>query len=109
MFNSGSFLGIALVSQVVSGLLLVLYYNTGDSYGTVVFIVIEVHGGWLVKLFHRNNARVIFLTLYLHLYKNLHYFSYRLTGTWSTGVLMMVLIIGAAFSGYVLVGSQISY
>jgi len=26
-------------------LLLVLYYNTGDSYGTVVFIVIEVHGG----------------------------------------------------------------
>jgi len=45
MFNSGSFLGIALVSQVVSGLLLVLYYNTGDSYGTVVFIVIEAHGG----------------------------------------------------------------
>jgi len=45
IFNSGSFLGIALVSQVVSGLLLVLYYNTGDSYGTVVFIVIEVHGG----------------------------------------------------------------
>jgi ubiquinol-cytochrome c reductase cytochrome b/c1 subunit len=77
-FNGGSFLGLALCLQVGRGVLLVLNYSPSDSYNTVIFIVNETKGGWLLKLFHRNNARVIFFTLYLHLYKNIFYCSYRL-------------------------------
>ena len=45
MFNLGSFLGITLVSQVVSGFLLVLNYNTLQRYERVSYIVREVHLG----------------------------------------------------------------
>lgn len=36
-------------------------------------------------------------------------FSYRLRGVWYTGLLINVFIMGAAFSGYVLVGSQMRF
>lgn len=108
-YNLGSFLGISLVIQVVSGLFLLLNYNRLERYSRIIYIVIEVNYGWFFKIFHSNNARIIFLNLYLHLYKNIIIFSYRLHKTWNTGLLIIVLIIGAGFSGYVLVGSQISF
>jgi len=61
------------------------------------------------KSLHRNNARLIFLIMYAHLNKNLAIFSYRIKGAWFSGLVMMLLVIGAAFSGYVLVGSQIRF
>lgn len=61
-----------------------------------------------MKLFHSNNASFIFLLLYLHLYKGIAYFSYRLSKVWFSGLIIMLLIMGAGFSGYVLVGSQMS-
>nr|QJQ35670.1 cytochrome b [Acrobeloides varius] len=108
-YNLGSFLGISLVMQVISGLFLLLNYNSLESYSSIMYIVIEVNYGWFFKIFHSNNASIIFLNLYLHLYKNIMMFSYRLHKTWNTGLLMMILIMGAGFSGYVLVGSQMSF
>ena len=108
-FNLGSFLGIAILGQVIRGLLLVLNYRTSNRFNSVMFIVNETNSGWLIKLFHSNNARVIFLALYLHLYKNMLFFRYRLTSVWNSGVVMILLLMGAGFSGYVLVGSQMRY
>lgn len=62
-----------------------------------------------MKLFHRNNASFIFVLLYLHLYKNMAVYGYRLVGVWSVGLLIMLCIMGAAFTGYVLVASQIRF
>jgi len=107
-FNLGSILGIALVFQIISGLLLLLNYNSLERYERIIFITIEVNYGWLIKLFHRNNARFIFLCLYLHLFKALSFNRWRLTYVWYSGLIIIIIIIGAAFSGYVLVGSQIS-
>jgi len=64
--------------QIISGLLLLLYYTRSDSYNSVIFIWLEVNYGWLIKTFHSNNARVVFVVLYLHLFKNLRMASYRL-------------------------------
>ena len=52
---------------------------------------------------------MIFILLYLHLYKNLAVSGYRLRGAWNSGITMMLIIIGAAFTGYVLVGSQMRF
>lgn len=106
-FNLGSFLGISLVLQVLSGVFLILYYNSLERYERIIFIVMEVNYGWFMKIFHSNNASLVFALLYLHLFKNLGFFSYRLTLTWISGLIIIVLIIGAGFRGYVLVGSQI--
>lgn len=86
-----------------------LNYNTLERYEAIQFIIYEVNLGWLFKIVHSNNASVIFLLLYMHLYKNLSVFGYRLHNTWNRGILIILLIIGAAFSGYVLVGSQIRF
>lgn len=109
LWNLGSFLGLTLMIQVISGLLLLLNYNTLESYNSIIFIVNDVEIGWLMKILHSNNASVIFLLLYLHLFKNFSVWGYRLIKTWCRGILMILLIIGAAFTGYVLVGSQIRF
>lgn len=71
---------MALVVQVVRGLLLVLNFTTLEAFNSVAFVIVEVHYGWLFKLLHRNNARVLFLALYLHLFKNISMVRYRLVG-----------------------------
>jgi len=73
-----------------------------------MIIIIEVEYGWAFKLFHSNNASLIFLLLYLHIYKNIMIVRYRLSSVWYSGLIIMIMIIGAGFSGYVLVGAQIS-
>lgn len=109
IFNVGSFLGIALLAQIVSGLLLLINYNSLIAFERIIFIMREVNYGWFFKLFHRNNASFIFVLLYLHLFKGLIYFSYRLTKVWTRGLVIILFIIGAGFRGYVLVGSQMRY
>lgn len=91
----------------MSGLYLMINYNALERYERIIFIMIEVNYGWFFKILHRNNASLIFLILYFHLYKNIMFFSYRLGKVWYRGLIMMLLIIGAGFRGYVLVGSQI--
>lgn len=46
---------------------------------------------------------MFFLFLYLHIGRGLYYGSYRLLGVWLVGVVLFILVIGAAFLGYVLV------
>jgi ubiquinol-cytochrome c reductase cytochrome b subunit len=109
MWNLGSFLGMALAVQILTGVLLLLNYNTLEPFDAIQFIMLEVNLGWLLKLVHSNNARIIFVLLYLHQYKNISVFGYRLHGVWNSGVIMILLIMGAAFTGYVLVGRQIRF
>jgi ubiquinol-cytochrome c reductase cytochrome b subunit len=81
-------------------------YNALERFESIMFITMEVNYGWLFKLVHRNNARVIFVALYFHLFKNIMFCRYRLSKVWYSGMMMMVIIMGAGFRGYVLVGSQ---
>lgn len=100
---------MSIVFQVVRGVMLVIHYDALHRYDSIIYIMLEVNYGWFVKLFHRNNARVIFLALFFHLYKNIRMSRYRLTKVWHSGLLIIVIIIAAAFSGYVLVGSQMRF
>jgi quinol-cytochrome oxidoreductase complex cytochrome b subunit len=100
---------MALVAQVFRGLFLLLNYNSLEGYDRVMFITYEVGGGWFFKVFHQNNARFIFIILYLHLFKNLSVYGYRNSGAWRRGLLIMLLIMGAAFRGYVLIRRHISF
>ena len=68
------------MAQVFRGLLLLLNYNRLEGYDRVIFIIFEVGFGWALKIFHRNNARLIFVLLYFHLYKNTSVFGYRNRG-----------------------------
>jgi ubiquinol-cytochrome c reductase cytochrome b subunit len=96
--------------QVVTGLLLVLRYtDREEAFDSVQYLILETTYGYFIRILHFNGAAFIFIVLYLHLFKGLFYGSYRLSKVWGVGILLLVLIIATAFTGYVLLYSQISY
>jgi ubiquinol-cytochrome c reductase cytochrome b subunit len=100
-----------LMFQLVTGLLLVFFYSNdvGISFNSVQYIMYEVNGGWFLRILHFNGANLIFIFLYLHLLKAIFLASYRLKRVWLVGILILLLIIAEAFTGYVLVWAQISF
>ena len=55
-----------------------------------------------------NGASFYFLVIYIHIRRNIFYRSYKLNKVWGIGIIIL-LIIAAAFIGYVLPWGQISY
>jgi quinol-cytochrome oxidoreductase complex cytochrome b subunit len=101
----GSLLGLVILIQVLSGLLLVLYYTVEDhlAFNSIQYLMMEVNLGWLIRLLHFNLASFFFLVLFLHLLKSLFYFSSRLKLVWFVGLVIFLLIIMEAFLGYALI------
>jgi len=79
VWNLGSFLGFIVTAQILSGTFLTFYYTTGEPFGRVVYIMMESNFGWIFRLAHFNGASLLFILLYLHLFKALFYFRYRLS------------------------------
>nr|YP_010151028.1 cytochrome b [Amusium pleuronectes]QQV73588.1 cytochrome b [Amusium pleuronectes] len=107
----GSLLGVCLVGQVVTGWFLSFYYTAHEdlAFSSVVFTMKEVSMGWAMRSFHINVANFMFVCLYLHVGRGLYYGSYRLFKVWATGVVLLLLVMLTAFTGYVLPWSQMAY
>lgn len=98
-------LGMVLVFQIFSGVVLVFYYTPERSlaFNRVQYIMLETSFGWLFRVFHFNGARVFFVFIFLHFFKGLFFISYRLRFVWVRGLLIFFLLMAEAFMGYVLV------
>jgi ubiquinol-cytochrome c reductase cytochrome b subunit len=104
-------LGMVLALQILTGVFLVFYYcNDGAlSFDRVQYIMYEVSWGWLIRIVHFNGASLFFFFLYMHVFKGLRFFRYRLKGVWLFGIFMFFLFMGVAFMGYVLVWAQMRF
>jgi len=83
--------------------------STDFAFDAVSHIVRDVSGGWLLRSLHVNTASLFFICIYLHIGRGFYYGSYHLKGTWSLGVLLLLLLIATSFLGYVLPWGQISF
>jgi len=110
-WNFGSLLGICLGIQIVTGLFLAIHYtaNVELAFSRVAHICRDVNYGWLLRTIHANGASFFFICLYLHTGRGIYYGSYLFIPTWSIGVIIIFLVIGTAFLGYVLPWGQISF
>lgn len=110
-WNFGSLLGMCLGVQIVTGLFLAIHYvaHIDYAFASVVHICRDVNYGWLLRTLHANGASVFFVCLYLHIGRGMYYGSYVLLETWTVGVLILFMVIGTAFMGYVLPWGQISF
>lgn len=110
-WNFGSLLGLCLITQIITGLFLSIHYTSDIStaFNRVIHITRDVNNGWLIRSIHANGASFFFICLYLHTGRNIYYNSYNLTRTWTIGVILIFLVIGTAFLGYVLPWGQISF
>ena len=103
-WNFGSLLGLVLTIQLLTGLFLAMHY-TADvdlAFSSVSHIFRDVNAGWLLRSTHANGASFFFICLYSHVGRGLYYGRYMYVKTWVTGVLLLILVIAAAFLGYVL-------
>ena len=110
-WNYGSLLGLCLVIQTATGLFLSIHYvpNIEIAFASVAHIRRDVNYGWLIRTAHANGGSIFFLFLYLHTGRGLYYNSFLLKETWIIGVVILVLTIAAAFTGYVLPWGQIRF
>lgn len=71
-------LGLCLVVQIVTGFILSFYYipHADIAFDSVIYIVRNVHKGWIVRGVHSNGASMFFMCIYIHIGRGLYYGSY---------------------------------
>nr|YP_004021889.1 cytochrome b [Exorista sorbillans]ADI48564.1 cytochrome b [Exorista sorbillans]ADO85320.1 cytochrome b [Exorista sorbillans] len=110
-WNFGSLLFLCLMIQILTGLFLAMHY-TADinlAFNSVNHICRDVNYGWLLRTLHANGASFFFICIYLHVGRGIYYSSYLFTPTWMIGVIILFLVMGTAFMGYVLPWGQMSF
>jgi len=99
--------------QVLTGALLLLYYRPGadEAFESVQFIMTQVQFGWLVRSVHSWSANLLIFMAFAHLFSVLFLRAYRKPRelTWVSGILLLFLMLGFGFSGYLLPWNTLSY
>nr|AFO68292.1 cytochrome b [Garrulax chinensis] len=110
-WNFGSLLGICLITQIVTGLLLAMHYtaDTSLAFESVAHMCRNVQFGWLIRNLHANGASLFFICIYFHIGRGLYYGSYLNKETWNVGVVLLLALMATAFVGYVLPWGQMSF
>nr|YP_010838236.1 cytochrome b [Clavisyllis tenjini]WGF21045.1 cytochrome b [Clavisyllis tenjini] len=110
-WNFGSLLGLCLMIQIITGLLLSMFYtpHIDMAFMSVAHISRDINYGWLIRNIHANGASMFFLCMYLHIARGVYYNSFFLLETWNIGVLILILTMATAFMGYLLPWGQMSF
>jgi ubiquinol-cytochrome c reductase cytochrome b subunit len=110
-WNIGSLLGICLISQTITGILLAIHFtpNTESSFDTIRHIIRNVNNLWIIRLIHINGASLFFSLIYLHIARSLLFASFTNKNIWASGIILLLTLIATAFLGYVLPWGQISF
>nr|YP_010026398.1 cytochrome b [Cacopsylla citrisuga]QOQ84944.1 cytochrome b [Cacopsylla citrisuga] len=110
-WNFGSLLGLMLGIQIISGLFLSMHFtaNTSIAFDSVTHICRDVNNGWLIRILHSNGASLFFVFVYLHIGRGIYFNSAQFKKTWLSGILILFLLMGTAFMGYVLPWGQMSF
>jgi quinol-cytochrome oxidoreductase complex cytochrome b subunit len=99
--------------QVCTGILLMLYYRPSaeEAFESVEFIMTTVPFGWLVRSVHSWSANLMVFFAFIHLVSVYFMKAYRPPReiTWITGVLLLFLIMGFGFSGYLLPWNKLAF
>jgi cytochrome b6 len=101
------------VIQVLTGILLLLYYKptASEAYESVQFIMTRVQFGWLIRSIHSWSANLMILTAFIHMFSAVFLHAYRRPRevVWLSGIALLGLALGFGFSGYLLPWNTISY
>jgi ubiquinol-cytochrome c reductase cytochrome b/c1 subunit len=109
----GGILSFMLVAQIVTGVVLAMHYTPEATmaFSSIEHIMRDVDSGWLLRYLHANGASMFFLAVYIHMFRGLYYGSYKAPREvlWILGVIIYLLMVVTAFTGYVLPWSQMGF
>ena len=108
----GGILTFCLVTQIITGIILAMHYtpHVDHAFNSVEHIMRNVNHGWLIRYIHANGASMFFLAVYIHIFRGMYYGSYKAPREvlCILGVIIYLLMMAAAFMGYVLPWGQMS-
>jgi ubiquinol-cytochrome c reductase cytochrome b subunit len=112
-FTTGSALLFLLGVQLLTGVVLTMYYVPAPllAYDSVRFITDTLIYGWLLRGLHYWGSTFIVVAAAIHMMRVFFYGSYKAPRevTWITGVLLFLMILAFALSGYLLPWDQKAY
>jgi quinol-cytochrome oxidoreductase complex cytochrome b subunit len=112
-YTLGSASLFVAVNQAITGILLTIYYvpTPDHAYDSVQFITTQIPAGWLIRGLHHWGASAMVVLVVLHMLRVIFYGAYKFPReiTWMTGVILLILVIGFGFTGYLLPWDQKAY
>ncbi len=111
-YYTGSSIMLFLIIQIVTGVMLALYYNPTikDANASVARIMTEIPLGWILRSVHSWSATLMIATVLVHLLSVAFTKAYRppREATWITGVLLLCVSLAFGFTGYLLPWDDLS-
>jgi quinol-cytochrome oxidoreductase complex cytochrome b subunit len=112
-YTLGSATMFAFVSQAVTGVFLAMYYDPSPNraYDSVQHITNDVFLGELVRGMHRWGATVMVVLVFLHMARTFFFGAYKYPRelNWVVGVVLLILTLAMALTGYLLPFDQRSF
>ena len=109
----GSLLLLVMVLQIVTGIILTMHYKPDSNlaFASVEYIMRDVPGGWFIRYLHSVGASMLFLAVYLHMFRAMLYGSYKGPREliWILGMIVYIALMAEAFFGYLLPWGNMSY
>jgi ubiquinol-cytochrome c reductase cytochrome b subunit len=109
----GSGLLFIFISQVITGVFLALYYvpSADHAHTTVAYITKAITAGSFLRSLHAYGSSAMVVVLLLHLSQTYIYGAYkgRRELLWLSGCVLLALVLGMAFTGYLLPWDQKAY
>jgi quinol-cytochrome oxidoreductase complex cytochrome b subunit len=110
MFWTGAMISAVFLYEVVTGLILLFYYEPSNAYKSTEAFLNTVPYGSIILTTHLYGAYAMIVLVYIHLLRNLFVGAYKKPRQmqWLSGILLLLLTIGVGFFGYSMSGDVLS-
>lgn len=112
-YTLGSATLFVAINQGITGILLTTYYvpTPDHAYESIQYITTQVPAGWLIRGLHHWGASAMVMLTVLHMLRVIVAGAYKFPRemTWFTGVLLLIVVLGFGFTGYLLPWDQKAY
>jgi menaquinol-cytochrome c reductase cytochrome b subunit len=106
LYTLGSAVLTTISFQFLTGILLLFYYvpSTDHAWDSINYIMTEAYFGWLIRGIHYWSANFLLVVIGLHMAQVFFSGGYKSPRelNWVVGVILLLLVIGLAFTGYLL-------
>lgn len=104
---------LLIIVQLVTGLFLTIYYIPGTeaAYNSIRYLEGNIAFGALIRGLHYWSANILMIVIVLHLLRVVFWGAYKQPRdlTWVIGVILLFLVLGLGFTGYLLPWDQAAY
>lgn len=107
----GFMISVFMLLQILTGIILSFMYVADYivRFSTVMLFFKDSLCGWVLRYWHIWGVNLLFILFFIHMGRALYYSSYFKKGVWKVGFILYLLLMGEAFTGYILPWHQMSY